>query len=61
MSLGVGVIVVDRYEKLHILATGYAIICVLLAISGLITMTTGIMLHSIRGLLLELLSDRKKL
>ncbi len=55
-----GLVIVKRYEQVHLLATGYAIICVLLSVSGLVMLTTGVMLHSIRGLLLDLLGERKK-
>lgn len=55
-----GLVVVEIYSHTHSLATGYAIICVLLSVSGLVMLTTGVILHSIRGLLLDLLGDRKQ-
>ena len=59
-GLGLGMYVVERYQQVHVLAIGYALSCVLLGTFGLVTMTTGITLHSIRGLLLDLLGDRNK-
>ena len=46
--------VVDIYSQWGILAVGYAIISVLLVILGSLGLFTGILLHSIRGLLLGL-------
>jgi len=43
------------YRRHGGLAVGYAMISVLLTILGGLALTTGLMLHSIRGLLLELL------
>jgi glycosyltransferase involved in cell wall biosynthesis len=54
-GLAMGVVVVERYENTSSLAAGYAIICLLLTFSGLMMMTTGITLHSIRGLLTGML------
>lgn len=58
-GIGLGWIVVERYEQTQTLATGYAIVCVLLSLTGMMMMTTGITLHSIRGLLLDMLSKNK--
>lgn len=55
-----GLWVVDRYEKIHQLATGFAMLSVLLSIFGLIMMSTGFTLHSIRGLLLDMLRSHDK-
>lgn len=49
-----GLVVVQRFMQTSELAAGYAMICILLCITGLIMMTTAFTLHSIRGLLLEL-------
>jgi glycosyltransferase involved in cell wall biosynthesis len=57
-GLGWGVVVVDRYSRYHQLAVGYALICVLMSVVGLIMSSTAITLHSIRGLLLDLLGDK---
>lgn len=58
-ALLLGVVVVERYQQMHVLATGYAIICALLGISGMVMLTTGVTLHSIRGLLIDMLGNRK--
>jgi glycosyltransferase involved in cell wall biosynthesis len=62
MGIGWGFVVVQRYEQTHVLATGYAMICLLLCIIGLIMLSTGFILHSVRGLLNDYFSieDRKK-
>ena len=52
-----GFVIVDRYVKTQQLATGYGLICVLLSILGLVMMSTGITLHSIRGLLQDIRQD----
>ena len=54
-GLGWGFWVVELYRRHGGLAVGYAMISVLLTILGGLALTTGLMLHSIRGLLLELL------
>jgi len=50
--------VVDLYQRFGNLAVGYAMISVLLVIMGSLGLTTGIILHSMRGLLLDLLKPR---
>jgi glycosyltransferase involved in cell wall biosynthesis len=57
LGIGWGFIVVQRYEQTHVLATGYAMICLLLCIIGLIMLSTGFILHSVRGLLTDLLRE----
>jgi hypothetical protein len=54
-----GAWVINIFERTRQLATGYALVSVLLSIAGLILMSTGFMLHSMRGLLLDLLEDHK--
>jgi len=49
-----GVWVVNIYGNTKTLAVGYALISVFLVIIGSISLSTGIILHSMRGLLLEL-------
>lgn len=49
-----GMWVVDIYRKTLTLAAGYALISVMLSILGSLGLFTGIILHSIRGLLLDL-------
>jgi glycosyltransferase involved in cell wall biosynthesis len=48
-----GVIVMNRFDETHQLATGYALMCILFAMSGLVLVSTGFTLHSMRGLLLD--------
>jgi glycosyltransferase involved in cell wall biosynthesis len=55
MGIGWGIVVVQRFEQTRVLATGYAMICLLLCIIGLIMLSTGFILHSVRGLLREML------
>lgn len=52
LGLALGVIVVDRYNDYQTLAVGTALISILLAIIGIQTLFTGIILHSIRALLM---------
>ena len=58
-GIGWGFVVVQRYEVTHILATGYAMICLLLSIIGLIMLSTGFILHSVRGLLTDILRENR--
>lgn len=53
LGIGMGIIVVDRYNTYQTLAVGYALISVLLGIIGIQTLFTGIILHSIRGFLAD--------
>jgi glycosyltransferase involved in cell wall biosynthesis len=57
-GLGWGVVVVDRFSRTHTLAVGYALICVLLSVVGLIMCSTAFTLHSIRGLLTDMLKTQ---
>jgi hypothetical protein len=50
----VGLWVVEIYRTSQELATGYALITLLFTVTGLLTIYTGVMLHSVRGLLLTL-------
>jgi glycosyltransferase involved in cell wall biosynthesis len=61
VSLGIvwGVVVVERFNLTGHLAAGYAMICLLLSIVGVIMISTGFTLHSIRGLLVDLLRPKK--
>ncbi|MEB2287577.1 MAG: glycosyltransferase family 2 protein [Anaerolineae bacterium] len=52
LGLALGVLVVDRYNDYQTLAVGTALISILLAIIGIQTLFTGIILHSIRALLM---------
>ena len=55
MALGLGMYVVDRYTTYKELAVGYGLITVMLLIVGHITFFAGVILHSVRGLLLTLI------
>jgi uncharacterized iron-regulated membrane protein len=48
-----GLWVAQIHETTAQLAVGYALICVLLCIAGIIFIATGFILHSMRALLLE--------
>jgi glycosyltransferase involved in cell wall biosynthesis len=56
-----GAWVVDIYSRTHTLAVGYALISVMLSIIGAFTLFTGIILHSIRALLHELIDPLRKI
>jgi glycosyltransferase involved in cell wall biosynthesis len=53
MGVALGLVVVDRYNTYQTLAVGYALISVLLALIGIQTLFTGIILHSIRAFLAD--------
>ncbi len=55
-GMGWGMVVVERYSHYGQLAVGYAMISLLLSIIGVVLFSTGITLHSIRGLLMDLLN-----
>jgi glycosyltransferase involved in cell wall biosynthesis len=55
---GWGMIVIERFNATQHLAVGYAMICLLLSIIGMILISTGFMLHSVRGLLTDFLRHR---
>ena len=57
-GFGWGVDVVSRFVHYGKLAVGYAMICILLSVLGMILISTGVILHSVRALLLDML--RKK-
>jgi len=49
-----GIWVVDIYRRLQTLAVGYAMVSVLITIIGMLLLSTGIILHSVRGLIIDL-------
>jgi glycosyltransferase involved in cell wall biosynthesis len=51
--------VVDIYRRAHTLAVGYAMLSVLLTIIGMLSLSTGIILHSIRGLLMDFIHHQE--
>ena len=56
VGFGMGFIVIDIYRRVSQLAVGYAMISVLLTVIGMLLFSTSIILHSVRGLLVEMLS-----
>jgi len=54
-GLLMGLVVVSIYSQAHQLAMGYALISVLCTLMGGISLFSGIMLHSVRALLINLL------
>jgi DNA-binding response OmpR family regulator len=52
--------VITRYQEVHQLAIGNALISILLTMIGIVIFSTGFMLHSIRGLLVDLLRPKKQ-
>lgn len=54
-GFGWGLYIVDIFRRTRQLATGYAFICVLMVIVGNMSLTMGIMLHSVRAMLLRYL------
>jgi glycosyltransferase involved in cell wall biosynthesis len=55
VGIGWGFYIIDIYRRTAGLAIGYALICVLLIMAGNMAFTTGIILHSMRGMLLDFL------
>jgi glycosyltransferase involved in cell wall biosynthesis len=55
-GIGWGGWVVSIYQRSNQLAVGYALISVLLTIVGSLSLFAGVILHSVRGLLLELIN-----
>jgi glycosyltransferase involved in cell wall biosynthesis len=55
LGMGWGWWVVEVYRRTQNLAVGYALVSVLLSILGGLSLFTGLMLHSVRGLLIDLL------
>jgi hypothetical protein len=52
------VYVVEIFRQTSQLAVGYALISVLLSMLGMLMLSTGIILHSVRGLLTDLLKSK---
>jgi len=59
-GIGWGWWVVSIYQRSGQLAVGYALISVLLTVLGSLSLFAGVILHSIRGLLLELVSAERE-
>jgi glycosyltransferase involved in cell wall biosynthesis len=60
-SLGYGAVVLDFFVQTHQLAIGSTFVCVLLFVAGLILISTAITLHSVRGLLIDLVKPQRSL
>ena len=58
-GLGYGAAVLDFFVQTHQLAIGSTFVCVLLFVAGLILLCTAITLHSVRGLLIDLLKPHR--
>jgi hypothetical protein len=54
-GITLGFEVIDIYRRVAQLAVGYAMISLLLAIIGMVLFSTGIILHSVRGLLTDMM------
>lgn len=59
-SIALGILVVQRYVSTQQLAVGYAMITILLAMAGLLMMSTGITLHSVRALMIDLFKQENQ-
>src|SRR5439155_5627933 len=59
-GLALGLLVVRIYDASQQLAVGYSLITVLLVIVGIIATFVGIMLHAIRGLVREEITDGQR-
>jgi hypothetical protein len=55
LGIGLGFHVVDIYSHTKNLAVGYTMLSLLLSIIGMMSLSTGVTLHSVRGLLISLL------
>jgi glycosyltransferase involved in cell wall biosynthesis len=62
LSVGIiwGLWVVDIFLRSAQLAVGYTLFSILLSMTGIIMLSTGLTLHSIRGLLIDLFNSMKK-
>jgi glycosyltransferase involved in cell wall biosynthesis len=59
IGLGWGFYVVNIYLRFKTLAVGYTLLSVLLILCGILSLFTGIVLHSIRGLLTDLIESQQ--
>lgn len=60
VGLGWGILVVERFTSTHQLVISYALLCGLLSVVGLLMSSTAFVLHSVRGLLIDLLNANEK-
>jgi glycosyltransferase involved in cell wall biosynthesis len=54
VGLGFGLTVVSIYDRTQVLAVGYALMTLLCTIAGMLCLTTGVVLHSMRRIVLGL-------
>lgn len=54
LGLGLGLHIVDIYARTQTLAIGYGLLTVMLCVIGMLLVFVGLVLHSTRGMLLEL-------
>ena len=60
IGLGRGLWVAQRFLHTGQFAIGNALLCALLFVTGLVMLSTGFILHSVRGLLHDMLRGRVK-
>lgn len=53
-GMALGMYIIDIYARTHSLAIGYGLITVMLCVLGVLLLFAGVMLHSTRGMLMEL-------
>jgi glycosyltransferase involved in cell wall biosynthesis len=54
LGLALGIYMIQIYSRTHELAIGYGLITVILCVMGVLIMFAGVLLHSTRGMLLDL-------
>jgi glycosyltransferase involved in cell wall biosynthesis len=59
ISMGITIHVVNVYRRFQVLPVGFTFLSVILGLGGMLAFFTGIILHSIRGLLLSLVQPRE--
>ncbi len=59
IGVGWGALVVDIYRRTQMLAVGYTLISILLSILGSLSLFAAIILHSVRGMLLDLVQSKE--
>lgn len=59
-GMALGIWVVERFKRVGELPVGFAILCVLISVLGLIMLSTGFTLHSMRGLITDMLKDLRR-
>lgn len=60
MGIAWGVAVINIFSRIHVLPIGYTLISVLLSLLGMTMLSTGVILHSVRGLMLDLFKHEGK-